>query len=338
MPLGEFDLIERYFRAAGATRSDVPLGVGDDGAILRPPPGFDLVAVSDTLVEGVHFPKASAPRSIGHRALAVNLSDIAAMGATPAWALLSLTLPSVDEGWLAEFSAGLGALARAHEVALVGGDTTRGPLTLGVQVMGFVPQGEGLRRSGGRPGDLLCVSGTPGDAAAGLALLQREHARATARSHAVTVASATIDASLAMLQQRFEYPTPRLALGARLRTLATACIDVSDGLHGDAAKLAAASGCAVHIDSQRLPRSVALAAAVSAGVFTDAEAAGFTAAGGDDYELLFTLPPAALASLQAELARGEITVIGTLASGAGLWLMAQGVPQPATPGGFDHFG
>ena len=324
MPLGEFDLIERYFRAAGATRSDVPLGVGDDGAILRPPPGFDLVAVSDTLVEGVHFPHGAAPRSIGHRALAVNLSDIAAMGAVPAWALLSLTLPSVDEAWLAEFSAGLGALARAHDVALVGGDTTRGPLTLGVQVMGFVPQGEGLRRSGGRVGDLLCVSGTPGDAAAGLALLQREHG--------------TLSAALATLQQRFEYPTPRLALGARLRALATACIDVSDGLHGDALKLASASGCAVHIDPQQVPRSAALAAAVAGGVFTDAEAARFTAAGGDDYELLFALPPAALASLQAELARGEITVIGTLASGAGLWLMAQGVPQPATPGGFAHFG
>ena len=329
MPLGEFALIERYFRAAGASRGDVPVGVGDDGAILRPPPGFDLVAVSDTLVEGVHFPKASAPRSIGHRALAVNLSDIAAMGATPAWALLSLTLPSVDDGWLAEFSAGLGALARMHEVALVGGDTTRGPLTLGVQVMGFVPQGEGLRRSGGRVGDLLCVSGTPGDAAAGLAIVQRGLADAR---------SADLAAALATLHARFEYPTPRLALGARLRAVASACIDVSDGLYGDASKLAAASSCAVHIDPQRLPRSAALAAAVSAGVFTDAEAAGFTAAGGDDYELLFTLPPAALASLQGELARGEITVIGALASGAGLWLMAQGVPQPATPGGFDHFG
>ena len=329
MPLGEFALIERYFRAAGASRGDVPVGVGDDGAILRPPPGFDLVAVSDTLVEGVHFPEASAPRSIGHRALAVNLSDIAAMGATPAWALLSLTLPSVDDGWLAEFSAGLGALARMHEVALVGGDTTRGPLTLGVQVLGFVPQGEGLRRSGGRVGDLLCVSGTPGDAAAGLAIVQRGLADAR---------SADLAAALATLQARFEYPTPRLALGARLRAIASACIDVSDGLYGDASKLAAASSCAAHIDPQRLPRSAALAAAVSARVFTDAEAAGFTAAGGDDYELLFTLPPAALASLQGELARGEITVIGALASGAGLWLMAQGVPQPATPGGFDHFG
>jgi thiamine-monophosphate kinase len=333
MPLGEFALIERYFHAAGATRSDVPLGVGDDGAILRPPAGFDLVAVSDTLVEGVHFPQDSAPRSIGHRALAVNLSDIAAMGATPAWALLSLTLPSVDEGWLAEFSAGFGALARAYEVALVGGDTTRGPLTLGVQLMGFVSPGQGLRRSGGRPGDLLCVSGTPGDAAAGLALLQRANAGPAAPAPALIFSAAR-----ATLQQRFEYPTPRLTLGARLRTLATACIDVSDGLHADAAKLAAASGCAVHIDPQRVPRSAALAAAVSGGVFTDAEAAGFTAAGGDDYELLFALPPATLDSLQGELARGEITVIGTLASGAGLWLITQGVPQAATPGGFDHFG
>ena len=327
MALGEFALIERYFRAAGATRSDVPLGVGDDGAILRPPAGFDLVAVSDTLVAGVHFPQGAAPRSIGHRALAVNLSDIAAMGATPAWALLSLTLPAVEESWLAEFSAGLGTLARAHEVALVGGDTTRGPLTLGVQVLGFVPQGESLRRSGGRPGDLLCVSGTPGDAAAGLALLQRGHAP-----------EATVGAALASLQERFEYPTPRLALGARLRSLASACIDVSDGLYGDATKLAAASGCAVHIDPQRLPRSAALAAAVAAGVFTAEEATAFVGAGGDDYELLFTVPPAALAHVQPDIDRGEISVIGTLQSGSGLWLLEHGMPKAATAGGFDHFG
>jgi thiamine-monophosphate kinase len=249
------------------------------------------------------------------------------MGATPAWALLSLTLPAVEESWLAEFSAGLGTLARAHEVALVGGDTTRGPLTLGVQVLGFVPQGEGLRRSGGRPGDLLCVSGTPGDAAAGLALLQRGHAP-----------EATVGAALATLQERFEYPTPRLALGARLRTVASACIDVSDGLYGDAVKLAAASGCAVQIDPERLPRSAALAAAVSAGVFTADEAANFVGAGGDDYELLFTVPPAALAHVQPDIDRGEISVIGTLQSGSGLWLLEQGVPKAATAGGFDHFG
>lgn len=329
MPLGEFALIERYFRTAGASRTDVPLGVGDDGAILRPPSGCDLVAVSDTLVEGVHFPEGAAPRSIGHRALAVNLSDIAAMGATPAWALLSLTLPSVDESWLAEFSAGLGALAREHEVALVGGDTTRGPLTLGVQVLGFVPQGEGLRRSGGRPGDLLCVSGTPGDAAAGLAIVRRG---------LLDAGSADLAAALATLQARFEYPTPRLALGVRLRAVASAGIDVSDGLYGDASKLAAASGCAVHIDPQRLPRSAALATAVAAGVFSGAEAEGFTASGGDDYELLFTVPPTAIKALQADIDRGDVTIIGALASGAGLWLLGQGVAQPATPRGFDHFG
>ncbi|MBU3672935.1 MAG: thiamine-phosphate kinase [Sinobacteraceae bacterium] len=328
--------MERYFRAAGASRSDVPIGVGDDGAILRPPPGFDLVAVSDTLVEGVHFPQGAAPRSIGHRALAVNLSDIAAMGATPAWALLSLTLPTVDEPWLAEFSAGFGVLACEHEVALVGGDTTRGPLTLGVQVLGFVPQGEGLRRSGGRPGDLLCVSGTPGDAAAGLALLQRASARPAVPS--AEVSSSTLSAPLATLQQRFEYPTPRLALGARLRTLASAGIDVSDGLYGDATKLAAASGCAVHIEPQRLPCSAALTAAVAAGVFTAAEAMAFVCAGGDDYELLFTMPPAAIPALQADIDRGDVTIIGALASGAGLWLLEQGVAQPATAAGFDHFG
>lgn len=336
MALGEFALIERYFRAAGATRSDVPLGVGDDGAILRPHAGFDLVAVSDTLVAGVHFPHGAAPRSIGHRALAVNLSDIAAMGATPAWALLSLTLPAVEESWLAEFSAGLGTLARAHEVALVGGDTTRGPLTLGVQVLGFVPQGQGLRRSGGRPGDLLCVSGTPGDAAAGLALLQRASARPAFPT--AKVSSSNLSAALATLQQRFEYPTPRLALGARLRTVASACIDVSDGLYGDADKLAAASGCAVQIDPERLPRSAALAAAVSAGVFTADEGANFVGAGGDDYELLFTVPPAAIAHLQPDIDRGEISVIGTLQSGSGLWLLEHGVPKAATAGGFDHFG
>ncbi|NBX40833.1 MAG: thiamine-monophosphate kinase [Gammaproteobacteria bacterium] len=158
MARGEFALIDRYFRAVGALRGDVVLGVGDDGAILRPPPDHDLVAVSDTLVEDVHFPRGAAPRSIGHRALAVNLSDIAAMGATPAWSLLSLTLPAAEDDWLAEFATGYASLARAHDVALVGGDTTRGPLVVGVQVLGFLPRGRGLRRAGARPGDRIFVS------------------------------------------------------------------------------------------------------------------------------------------------------------------------------------
>src|SRR6202011_2412064 len=166
MSLSEFALIERYFRKAGAMRSDVQLGVGDDAALLQSPPGAQLVAAVDTLVAGVHFPHGSPPASIGHRALAVNLSDLAAMGARPAWALLALTLPEAEEAWLPEFAAGLGALAREHRVALVGGDTTRGPLCVTVQLLGHVPRGTALTRSGGGAGGALFVSRTPGDAAA----------------------------------------------------------------------------------------------------------------------------------------------------------------------------
>lgn len=328
MALGEFALIDRFFRGCGAAREDVVLGVGDDGALLRPPPGTDLVAVSDTLVEGVHFPVGSPAASIGHRALAVNLSDIAAMGATPRWALLSLTLPAVEEPWLEGFAQGFGALARAHGVALVGGDTTRGPLTLGVQVLGSVPAGEGLRRSGGRPGDALFVTGTPGDAAAGLALITADTAAAAAATAAAT------------LRQRFLHPTPRLAEGAALRGLASACIDVSDGLVGDLAKLAAASGCAAVLDLDALPRSAALAAC-----FAPDAALRFTLEGGDDYELLLAVPPAQVAQVAAMpgLTRiGELRAATDAAPGARVMLRAReadGVvrERPAAAAGFDHF-
>jgi thiamine-monophosphate kinase len=166
MPLTEFELIERYFRDCGAPRSDVLAGIGDDAALLAVPPDTELAATTDTLVAGVHFPPGSPAASIGHRALAVNLSDLAAMGARAAWALLALTTPEAEEAWLEEFAAGFAALARAHRVALIGGDTTRGPLTVTVELLGTVPRGSALRRSGGRAGDALFVSGTPGDAAA----------------------------------------------------------------------------------------------------------------------------------------------------------------------------
>lgn len=302
MPLGEFAIIDRFFRDAGLVREDVVLGIGDDGAILRPPAGFDLIAVSDTLVEGVHFPAGAAPRSIGHRALAVNLSDIAAMGAEPAWSLLALTLPRIEESWLAEFTIGFATLAREHGVALVGGDTTRGPLTLGVQVMGFVPEGRGLRRTGGRPGDLLCVSGTPGDAAAGLASLRR----------AAGTTCDSPDAAERQLRARFEYPTPRLALGRALRDVASACIDVSDGLAGDLDKLAVASGCTAVLDLDRLPRSAALQSRVQTGGLSAQDALRLALAGGDDYELAFAVPPARRAALEPWLAHGEVTLIGEL--------------------------
>ncbi len=231
MALSESALIERYFRACGAQRADVIAGVGDDAARLTSPGDLELVAATDTLVAGVHFPLTSPASSIGHRALAVNLSDLAAMGARPAWALLALTLPAADEAWLGEFAAGLASLARAHDVALVGGDTTRGPLCVTVTLLGHVPPGAALRRSGARAGDALFVSGTPGDAAAGLAL-EQGRLRASAAGHAY-------------LRERFLLPTPRMALGERLRAHASGCIDVSDGLLADAGKLAAASGVGV---------------------------------------------------------------------------------------------
>src|ERR1700727_472370 len=198
--LGEFALIQRFFMrhsaasdSGSAAPSGVILGIGDDAALLDMPPGTELVASVDTIVAGRHFPEGADARSIGHRALAVNLSDMAAMGAMPAWATLALTMPSANSEWLQKFAAGFLDLADAHSVALVGGDTTRGPLTVSVQILGFVPHGSGLQRGGGGAGDILAVSGTLGDAAAGLAFLQRP--------------PATLSVEAATLIQRFEYPT-----------------------------------------------------------------------------------------------------------------------------------
>ena len=318
MPLSEFELIERYFRSCGVRREDVAVGVGDDAALLECPPGERLVAAVDTLVEGVHFPAGSAAASIGHRALAVNLSDLAAMGARPAWALLALTLPEVDEAWLAEFASGFAELARLHEVALVGGDTTRGPLCVTVQILGHI-QGPALLRSGGRSGDALFVSGTPGDAAAGLAIEQGRLA-----------APAQGD----FLRERFLYPTPRVALGERLREYASACIDVSDGLLGDAGKLAAASGCGADIAYAELPISEPLAWAVGA-----ERAHELALTGGDDYELCFSVSPGNLPRLLAQLPpqRWGYTRIGTLRQTAGTDIVRDGVTMPFAHSGYEHF-
>jgi thiamine-monophosphate kinase len=317
---GEFALIERHFRRLGAQRRDVSLGVGDDAALLAPPAGMQLVAALDTLVEGVHFPRSAAAASIGHRALAVNLSDLAAMGAQPAWAMLALTMPSADDAWLAEFARGFEALACAHDVALVGGDTTRGPLTVSVQVMGFVPVGAALLRSGGKPGELLCVTGTPGDAAGGLAL---EDARARAG-----------DPASEYLQQRFRYPAPRCQAGVRLRGIASACIDISDGLAGDAGKLAAASGCGVRIAVEELPLSPALLA-----TFGEDRARQLALEGGDDYELLFSIAPGRLGDAQRALSPSGIEChrIGELCESAGVHLVHGGVVTQFSAQGYDHF-
>jgi thiamine-monophosphate kinase len=317
MPAGEFELIERHFARRGARREDVLAGIGEDGALVNLPGGGTLVFALDTLVEGAHFPAEFDARFIGHRALAVNLSDLAAMGAEPAWALLGLTLPAVDEHWLSGFSAGLDTLARRHGVALVGGDTTRGPLTVSVALAGTVPSGEALERSGARAGDDLWVSGTPGDAAAGLAILQgRLAAQGRARE---------------ALLGRFQLPQARVALGIALRGLATACIDVSDGLAGDLAKLCAASGVGADVDSRELP--------LSAGLCSVASREGrlaFALGGGDDYELLFTADPANRERLAALDAGVVLKRIGAISGDAGV--RVDGAPPGREAGhGFDHF-
>lgn len=320
MALSEFELIARYFADAGAARADVALGVGDDGALLTCPAGCELVAVTDTLVEGTHFPPGSPPRSIGHRALAVNLSDIAAMGAVPAWALLALTLPQAEESWLEQFARGFGALARRFGVALVGGDTTCGPLSLTVQVLGFAPAGQALRRSGGRAGDALFVSGTPGDAAAGLELERGAHACDPQAAQA--------------LRERFLYPEPRVALGERLRGLASACIDLSDGLGGDLAKLAAASGCGARLVLEALPLSQPLLS-----VFGPERAAELALRGGDDYELLFSVPPGREAALRGQLppAQWGYRRIGELTAEPGVRLVRAGAVSEFSHSGYEHF-
>ena len=317
MPPGEFELIARYFTGRGAERDDVRLSVGDDAAVVVPRSGAELVLALDTIVAGVHFPADTGARFVGHRALAVNLSDLAAMGAEPAWALLGLTLPAADESWLAGFAAGFDDLARRHGVALIGGDTTRGPLAATVTVGGWVRTGAALTRGGAKAGDDLWVSGTPGDAGAGLAILQGKLRAGGAAREA--------------LLGRFLLPEPRVGLGQALVGIASACIDISDGLAGDLAKLCGASGVGARVDCARLPRSAPLL-----------EAAGNEAAtrhalsAGDDYELLFTAPVAARSSV-VELARlAPVSLIGAIDAGPRIRFDGAG-PERDLVHGFDHF-
>ena len=321
MPLSEFALIDRYFRNSGYKRPDVRLGVGDDAALLDSPAGCDLVAAIDTLVDGVHFPHGCPAASVGHRVLAVNLSDLAAMGARPAWALLALTLPNIDESWLSEFAAGFSDLARSHDVALVGGDTTSGPLTATVQILGHVARGQALLRSGARPGDHVFVSGTPGDAAAGLAV---EQGRLQAATDIVTY-----------LRKRFLFPTPRMALGKCLTKYASACIDVSDGLLGDVGKLAHASGCGVELSYKELPVSEELVEAIG-----EERARELALTGGDDYELCFTVSPEHVEKLYKELPPGRwgYSPIGTVRAAPGAVVANGGNVMEFSHSGYDHFG
>ncbi|MFZ2507116.1 MAG: thiamine-phosphate kinase [Steroidobacteraceae bacterium] len=318
MPSAEFELIARYFTGRGSARDDVRLSVGDDAAIVAPRAGTELVLALDTIVAGVHFPADTSGRFVGHRALAVNLSDLAAMGAEPAWALLGLTLPAVDESWLGEFAAGFEELARRFGVALVGGDITRGPLAATVTVGGFVPPGTALTRSGAREGDELWVSGTPGDAGAGLAILQ--------------AGLAAVGATREELLRRFLLPEPRVDLGLALRGRASACIDISDGLAGDLEKLCDASGIGARLDCRRLPRSAQLVESAGA-----AGSMRYALAGGDDYELLFTAPAAARPGIEGLTRLAPVRLIGEITAERAVHLLGAGLERELVHG-FDHFG
>jgi thiamine-monophosphate kinase len=317
--MNESELIERFLRHAGAPRTDVTLGIGDDAAIVQVPAGQELVLTTDALVEGAHFLPGSPARSLGHRSLAINLSDLAAMGAQPCWALLSLTLPAADTEWLEAFVAGFAQQAREHRVALVGGNLTRGPLSITVQLAGVVPAGTALRRSGARTGDLLCVSGTLGDARGGLEL-QLGRLAAAAEPAAALLA-------------RFEYPTARVSLGSELRAVASACIDISDGLLTDAARLLTASGVGAQLQVGQLPLSAALQQALGDSAWQHA------LLGGEDYELCFTVPPAR-AGLLSQLSQSlgvACTACGVVRAEPGLELLGTAGVIQFSDAPFDHF-
>lgn len=320
----EFEIIRRYFGNCGVRRDDVVVGVGDDGAVLRLPVQSELVVVMDTLVAGVHFPAETSAEDIGYKALAVNLSDIAAMGAEPAWATLALTVPQPVAEWLEAFARGLSAAARSYRVQLVGGDTTRGPLTVTVQVQGWVPQGQAVRRSGARPGDLICVTGSVGDAALALRAWQRHEALGTPHGD--------------YLLARLNRPTPRCAEGILLRGLASAMIDVSDGLAADLGHLLAASGVGGEMDLSQLPLSESFLALT--GSWAGDDAVRLALSGGDDYELCFTVPPARRAALTQAFSGGACgaRVIGTVEAAAGLRCRrGDGSLLALVASGYQHF-
>ncbi|MCZ8294776.1 MAG: thiamine-phosphate kinase [Hylemonella sp.] len=325
--MGEFDLIARYFqRPQRPYTGAVRLGVGDDCALLQPAPGTQLAISSDMLVEGRHFFADVDPATLGHKALAVNLSDLAACGARPLAFTLALSLPQADEAWLAAFACGLFALADAHDCQLIGGDTTRGPLNICITIFGEVPVTDSgsraLLRSGARPGDELWVSGTLGDARLALEALQGRRTLPPPLLQAARV--------------RLEQPTPRVALGLALRGVASAALDVSDGLLGDLGHILRASGCGACIDT-----SLAAPLLATQGLALGAEEhLSLVLAGGDDYELLFTAPAShAEAVVAAGRASGTpVTRIGRIEAAPGLRLVdAQGQPVPGRYASFDHF-
>ena len=321
--MGEFELIRKFFQRP-VHRS--PLGVGDDCALLAPAPGMQLAVSTDMLVEGRHFFADVIPQLLGHKALAVNLSDLAASGAKPLAFTLALSLPRADAAWCQAFADGLFALADQHLCELVGGDTTQGPLTICITVFGEVPAGQALLRSGAQVHDDIWVSGSLGDARIALDALLRQHALPPA--------------VLAQARQRLEQPTPRVALGLALRGIATSCLDISDGLLGDLNHILEASRVGARIDANitrglmRARRHPMMAALAMSRI--DA----CTLAGGDDYELCFTAPPDAQSAVREAAAQAgvPVTCIGRIEAERGVRVMAPGGQQlPLRFAGFEHF-
>ncbi|WP_407297837.1 thiamine-phosphate kinase [Stutzerimonas zhaodongensis] len=317
--MGEFELIRHYFAAAACARvgGDVALGIGDDCALLSVAAGEQLAVSTDTLVAGVHFPDPCDPYLLGQRALAVSTSDLAGMGATPIGFTLALTIPSADSDWLAEFARGLDSMAAKCDMRLIGGDTTRGPLSMTLTVFGRVPLGQALLRSGAQPGDLLCVGGALGDAAGALPIVLGER-----EANAVEAAA---------LLRRYWSPQPQLSLGQALRGKATAALDISDGLLADCSHIATASSVSLVIERSRVPLSDSLLR------FAGTEHALHCGlAGGDDYILAFTLPADALRGMQTE--GWPIHVIGHVAEGEGVRLVdADGNSVSLGQCGYNHF-
>ncbi|MDU4094144.1 MAG: thiamine-phosphate kinase [Pantoea sp.] len=322
MSCGEFELIARYFNRVTSSRRDVEKGIGDDCALLNVPEKQTLAISTDTLVEGIHFLRDIHPADLGYKALAVNLSDLAAMGADPAWLTLALTLPDVDEAWLKAFSDSLFELLDYYDMQLIGGDTTRGPRSLTLGIHGLVPVGRALRRSGARPGDWIYVTGSLGDSAAGLALLQ----------HRVRITDPVVHEALIKRHLR---PMPRILQGQALRNLASAAIDISDGLISDLGHILQASECGARVNLDALPLS-----SVLRDHFAPEQALRWALSGGEDYELCFTVPEINRGALDVALGRLGVpyTCIGQLApESEGLVLLQDGQPTTFNLKGFDHF-
>ncbi|RKZ39666.1 MAG: thiamine-phosphate kinase [Candidatus Parabeggiatoa sp. nov. 3] len=320
MSLAEFDLIARYFSNAFPKRTDVILGVGDDAALCQVPAGMQLATAIDTLVEGVHFPLKTRPHDIGYKALAVNLSDMAAMGATPAWMTLALTCPKTDEAWLKGFAQGLRELAEKHQVSLIGGDTTYGPtLTITIQISGFVPPKQALQRRGAKPGDGIYVTGTLGDAGLGLISVQKRITLPHSIQHDV--------------ESRLNRPTPRLHEGQALRGIASSAIDISDGLAADLGHILKASAVGASLQLEKLPLSPALRQHLSC-----KSAWHLALNAGDDYELCFTVPKNRETALRNALTTHSYTRIGTIETTEGLrCLDAKGELLTLKMKGYQHF-